>query len=361
MKIVALAVALFVMQAAPPVPRQAPDSGAGASQAIQNHAKSNEKPAKPPSPIVQTVSAAPDQSPNAANSHNKDEKPVEIGKLPPVSISRDAIDYLGLGLTFVLLIVGFLGVRAAYRTLRAIEGQLTEMKAQRATMQRQLWTMQGQLAEMKSAGAQTDEMIAQVTEQVGHLETSATAAKDSADILVMSERAWVQVHIPKPPEVQITTRVKDGGLGPIERVWVRPDVINVGRTPAKMTKIIIVTCEILKPLGTQGQMPPGLPEQPKYEADEHRRAIGIERDMMLAPSTGITPLPIEIKGQEWERITSRKSTLYLYGFIDYMDVVNKPHQTRFCEVYWVPASASDPNPPGFITAGNTPPAYTDSD
>jgi len=127
-----------------------------------------------------------------------------------------------------------------------------------------------------------------------------------------------------------------------------------------MTEIIVVTCVIPKPLGIETQMPPELPPEPKYDADEQRRVIGIKRDMMLAPNMGITPIPIEVKKHEWERIISRKSTLYLYGFIDYMDVVNKPHQTRFCEVYWVRVNPDDPNKPGFVVAGNTPAAYTES-
>jgi hypothetical protein len=264
--------------------------------------------------------------------------------------------------TAVLAGVGVLQLVVMFLTWLVYRRQAGIMEQQRATMQSQWTTMQDQLIQMKSGGEQTDKMIAQVTQQVGHLETSATAAKNSADILVMSERAWVEVHITKEPEVQATTaRAKDGGPGPTtyQRVWFWPDVINVGRTPAKMTKIVIVTCEIPKPLGIHSQMPPELPKQPRYDADEQRRAIGIERDMMLAPKMGVTPLPIEVKGQEWERIMSRKSTLYLYGFVDYLDVVNKPHQTRFCEMYWVPFSRDDPNPPGFIVAGNTPAAYTE--
>lgn len=202
MKYLALAVILFVMQAAPPMPRRTPNPGTGASQAVQNHPKSNEKIAEPPPPTVQTISAQPDQHSNAANSHNKEEKTVEIGKLPSISVSRDAIDYLGLGLTFTLLIVGIFGVRAAYRTLMAIEQQVGEMKAQRETMQRQLRAMRGQLVQMESSGKQTDTMIEQITQQVGHLKTSADAAKNSADaanrnidLIVNKERARLRVEM----------------------------------------------------------------------------------------------------------------------------------------------------------------------
>lgn len=105
-------------------------------------------------------------------------------------------------------------------------------------------------------------------------------------------------------------------------------------------------------------MPPELPLEPSYEADSQRRVIGIEREMFLPPDAGINPLPVEVRGGEWAAIRERKVSLYLYGFVDYLDVAGRPRQSRFCELYWIPASENDPNMQGFITAGNTPAAYT---
>lgn len=263
--------------------------------------------------------------------------------------------------TGVLAGVGVLQLVVMFLTWLVYRRQAGIMEGQRTTMQNQWTTMQGQLGQMETAGKQTDKLIAQATTQAEKTGIAAEAARESAEAFVLSERAWIQVHIAKPPEAQVSsTRTQDGGTNnTIERVWFWPDVMNFGRTPAKMTKIIVVTCQIPKPLGEHTQMPPQLPTEPRYDADYQRRVIGIERDMMLAQNMGITPIPIEVKADEWERITSRKSTLYLYGFIDYLDVVNEPHQTRFCEVYWVPANPNDPNAPGFITAGNTPAAYTE--
>jgi hypothetical protein len=267
-----------------------------------------------------------------------------------------------------LVIVGIVGIVAALCTLTAIKRQAHEMRrqrhemvrqrheltGQRTAMEGQLKAMEGQLAAMQSSGKQTDELIRQSTEQVKHLETSAKAAKDSADIFVLSERAWLQIHITKQPTVQ-TNRDRTA----IEHVWFWPDVMNVGRTPATMTKIIVVTYQIPKPLGNHSQMPPPLPSEPIYDADKDRRVVGIERSAILAPQTGLTPIPIELKGHEFKSITEREMTLYLYGYVEYFDVVGIPHVTRFCEMYWMPFNPNDPNPQGFITAGNTPAAYTE--
>jgi len=255
--------------------------------------------------------------------------------------------------TEVLAVVGVLQLVVMFLTWLVYQRQAGIMEQQRLTMQGQLDTMQNQLGQMESSGKQTDELIRQSAEQVRHLEMSAKAAKDSADTFVLSERAWVQVHITKPP----TTRTNRDRTA-IEHVWFWPDVINVGRTPAIITKIIVVTCQIPKPLGDHSQMPPPLPPEPIYDADKDRRVIGIERDAILAPQNGLTPIPIEVNGHEWEAISERKMTLYLYGYVNYFDVVGKAHCTKFCELYWMRFHPDDPNPQGFITAGNTPAAYT---
>jgi hypothetical protein len=255
--------------------------------------------------------------------------------------------------TGVLAVVGVLQLFVMFLTWQVYFRQAGIMEEQRAMMKNQWRTMQDQLTEMKASGQQTDKMIAEMSKQVGHLETSAKAAKDSADIFVLSERAWVQIHITKPPTTQ-TNRDRTA----IEHVWFWPDVINVGRTPATITKIIVVTCQIPKPLGDHSQMPPPLPPEPIYDADRDRRVIGIERSAILAPQTGLTPIPIELKGHEWKAISEREMTLFLYGYVDYIDVVGNPHFTRFCELYWMPFHPDDPNPQGFITAGNTPAPYT---
>jgi hypothetical protein len=144
MKTLTLAMVVAIMQAVTPVPRQTANPSTGTHQTVENHAKSNNKEAKPSTPVIEAVSTRPNQNTDADNSHKKDETSVRISQLSRVSVTRDAIDYIGLILTFILLAVGFFGVRAAYRTLRAIESQAGIMRGQLETMQDQVREMRKQ-------------------------------------------------------------------------------------------------------------------------------------------------------------------------------------------------------------------------
>jgi hypothetical protein len=91
MKVLAFAVLLTVMQAAPAAPRQAPSVGAQSR----------------------------DQAVEAKHDHDS----VTIRELPSVSIKSGWTDYVALCFTGALLLVGIAGVWAAYRTLRVLESQ----------------------------------------------------------------------------------------------------------------------------------------------------------------------------------------------------------------------------------------------
>lgn len=101
-------------------------------------------------------------------------------------------------------------------------------------------------------------------------------------------------------------------------------------------------------------MPPELPHEPIYLG---RRGIGFERDAILAHSNGVNPIMVEVDGPDFVKVSKREMTLYVYGFVDYFDVVGNPHQTRFCNLFW-PSLPDDPNQESFILAGNTPASYT---
>jgi hypothetical protein len=199
------------------------------------------------------------------------------------------------------------------------------------------------------------EQITEMSAQTDVLERSVKAAQDSAnaaqlsaDAFVLSERAWIQVTISKP------LLVDTADLATIKRAWAEPDIMNIGRTPAKITKIVVFPYLTPQPLGPSSEMPPPLPPEPGYSGP---RGIGVERDVILAPNNGINPVRIEIDGQDALEVVKRELTLYVYGFVDYFDVVGRPHQTRFCWLYW-PRLLGDPTPESFIVAGNTPASFT---
>lgn len=138
MKMLALAVLLTVMQASPPIPQQASDTNTGKGQPVQTHADTNKKPSEQGTPAVQTIRTQPNENTNPSKSNENAEKPVRIRELPPVSVTRDWMDALALAFSGILLIVGIIGVRAAYKTLKQVEIQAGIMRGQLKAMQGQI-------------------------------------------------------------------------------------------------------------------------------------------------------------------------------------------------------------------------------
>lgn len=219
MNIVALAVLLTVIQASPPVPRQAANPSNGTAQNVKEQPSAD----KPPS-IVQPINTSPNQDGSHTPAAEDAQKPVVIGELPPVSVSKDRWDRIYICLTGILIVVGTCGVRAAYKTLG-------EMKAQRVAMQGQLTAMQGQLSQMKNAGEQTERLIAEAKAQAEKTDIAAEAAQKTANALMDVERAWVLIE-----KVELVTKL-DGGPESPRAVTFRIKGRNYGRSPAIVAHI----------------------------------------------------------------------------------------------------------------------------
>ena len=86
---------------------------------------------------------------------------VAVKELPVIETRRDTLDYVSCGISFLLLVVGFGGVRYAKRTLKVIQGQLNEIT---------------------KAGHQTDLMIAEAKRQADAARDSADNARDTARV-----------------------------------------------------------------------------------------------------------------------------------------------------------------------------------
>ncbi len=139
-----------------------------------------------------------------------------------MTVTRDRVDFVSLAFSGFLVAIGAFGVGYAIRTLKAIERQA---KANEDT-----------LAEIKAAGLQTNRMIEQAAKH-------ADAAKQSADALVNSERAWVMtevafsadlLNLPDLTNLRIICGMGGGG----ETIGADICLIcrNNGRTPAWITK-----------------------------------------------------------------------------------------------------------------------------
>ena len=108
------------------------------------------------------------------------------------------MDKLNWILTVVLVLIGFFGVRYARRTLKAIEGQLVEIRA---------------------AGKQTDEMITHAGIQAEATTLAATTAKQALEI---AERADILLF-----KIKTSTKRFDPNM--IVILWLK----NLGRTRAE--------------------------------------------------------------------------------------------------------------------------------
>ena len=74
----------------------------------------------------------------------------------------------------------------------------------------------------------------------------------------------------------------------------------------------------------------------------------------------ITPVAVSMSKSHFNDAQKREVFLYIYGTVMYLDISDTERESRFCYLYWIPANPDDPNREGFMTAGNTPHAYTQS-
>lgn len=122
-------------------------------------------------------------------------KPVKVTEMP----SPDWWYRTYIIATLALVVFGGLGVRYAIRTLKAIEMQGR--------------TMEGQLATMK--------------EQSAAIAKSAEAAKQSADVLINTERAWLHAEVETSTEQRLMT--------PSAYADHTVTIMNYGRTVGEIT------------------------------------------------------------------------------------------------------------------------------
>jgi hypothetical protein len=323
--IVAVALAIHPLQRPPE--KRIPESESAKQASATDDAKAAQQVAhEAPLPATTSGQASAD-----ANQSNTDREP-----------DNERTQWWIKIFTGVLAGVGVLQLVVMFFTLLVYWRQAGIMRSQ--------WTvMQGQLGQMESAGRQTDFLIEQSTKQAAEMAKAATAANASAqaaettaDALIESERAWVGVTIK-------TTKSTSSEAF----VWFWPDIMNYGRTPAHIIKVVVRPHQMT--MQRDATEPPLLPPDPEYISPE---SVGFEREGLIPPSSGITPIPVKIKTSDYTRLARRERCLYVYGYIDYLDISKKPRQSRFCEMLWFSYGPADPVPAGFVTAGNTPPAYT---
>jgi hypothetical protein len=126
MRCLILVVLLTVTQVPSPVPGKAPDSSAGAGPHVTKKSNNNKSPTTPTPSIVNPLAPNPEQNASKAPNFKNEQYPIEIGKLPPVTINapkRDLADWILWGFNGLLVVAGFLGIRLAHKTLQTIKEQ----------------------------------------------------------------------------------------------------------------------------------------------------------------------------------------------------------------------------------------------
>jgi hypothetical protein len=212
MQYIVLAVILAVMQALPPIPRQASDSPAGASKKVQNQPKSEQTDPKH-SPASVNADQTQSHDPHTGKQTGEDTpNSIKVSELPPVTVAGRGRDWADWGywcFSLLLVIVGALQVWLLRSTLLAIQTQAGHME-------RQAGIMEGQLEAMKEAGEQTDKLIE-------HAERQATAADKT---LILQYRPRIAVRNVRV--IRANTEIGKSG-----ELTLSCQVVNIGGSAAR--------------------------------------------------------------------------------------------------------------------------------
>jgi hypothetical protein len=228
---------LFIMQAAPPVPRQAANNPAQAATNPQKQAKRNQAPSLPASAIPDTAPSQKDENSSSEIKTTNDQKPIRVAELPPVSITSGWRDNVGLIFSFILVVVTAIQACFLYRTLKFLRIQSAVMQRQTMHIARQALSMRRQTTHLRNS-------VIQARKGARAAKVSADAAKVSADALINSERARIVAEF-------IQTAVKYGNewhriesYGPVamshaevlagKHLSYQLKITNIGRTPAEV-------------------------------------------------------------------------------------------------------------------------------
>jgi hypothetical protein len=311
MKCLMLAVLLTFMQTPAPVPRKATNPSNRTAQSVTKQSGSDKTPAQQAPSIVQSISTQPNQDTSRSPAAENAQKPVVIRELPPVSVTKDWLDKTYIAFTGILIVVGIVGVRAAYKTLG-------EIKVQREAMQGQLTAIQGQLAQ---ATQQTGELkaaseIALVAAQAAVV--NAKAAKVSADIAAA-------VSIPTLKIERFATG--NAGAANIRAILQFPKVSitikNYGQTAAFLQWwSIMFTCEELPDIPVYSGNSYGMPLDKEVVHPNHSYTL---------PDLNFIQRP-QISLDDVEAIIRREKILTVCGYVCYGDLFDNPiRRLKFCE------------------------------
>jgi hypothetical protein len=157
---------------------------------------------------------------------------------------------------------------------------------------------------------------------------AANAAKDSADALINSERAWVLVETAQIRPVYFRASV------------ISPVVKNFGKTIARV-RSVKTGIQLL-------QITQELSSPPAYGEPQGLNFI-------LYPNREFQPIAIPINDENLQSAKDGLLVLYVYGLIEYLDLRDAPKVIGFCLIY---CQEKDGVPEGFYPFVKALPSYS---
>jgi hypothetical protein len=290
-----LIVLLVVLQAPTPIPEKTANDPTRASQDVQNGARARQKPASRSVSGANVTQAPSTKVLSEKQSTENAQNPGAIGKISPVSVTRDWADWGYWAFSGLLVIVGLL----------------------------QVWLLRGALRATEKA---------------------AQASVMNSEALVNSERAWVVVDA-------------DGRTQPLEHLPGTPlnllnfFVWNAGKTPARVT-YTRSEHKIIKTLAD-------LPDHPTYADWNRGTSSNYMLAPVAPNEMGSFSVVMESPNLEREgfgALYKREIIVYAHGQVEYVDAFGKERHTNFGFCWHVPVSG-EPLPARWVRAG--PPAYND--
>ena len=236
--------------------------------------------------------------------------------------------------SWALVIVTIIAVRAALKTLGAINAQVEEMKSTGAQTDKliaesiaQTKSLIRQADSLAKSAYYTGESVAEASRSARAMEViadkiavSAQAATSSVSAINQQMRAYLCIVVGSAVHQERAKNLKFQAV---------PSIVNAGLTPAH--KVCFKACAAILPHPLPGDFKFPLPETANNTA-----VIGPRQNMTISPI--VEDFCDDSEVDRIKRGTGDKA-LYAWGTFTYEDIFGASHYTNFCHLYtWLPDS-----------------------
>jgi len=157
-----------------------------------------------------------------------------------------------------------------------------------------------------------------------------------ASVSKNTERAWM-IGSPNMPKLDIPESA-------VHLLYVC-NLKNTGRTPARILQVGLAF--------RQAKSIADIPQTPSYGSDE---ISSVNRILLVPQDSFVNQTISPVTNAGYIAVKNRERVLYAYGFVKYLDVFGKSHETCFCHCYYVPGTY-ELQIEGFRLCAEAPSAY----